>query len=140
MNNGCICCTVRGDLIKILHKLLRRTDRLDSIIIETTGLADPAPVAQSFFVDEYLQVCTMDESKNSLTMYAGHLPISKCFSCSARQDWMVSLQSLMRSILFSTWMRRSVRELKTSLWSKLHSQTASFSTSWILFLQQRWLL
>lgn len=58
MNNGCICCTVRGDLIKILHKLLQRSDPLDAIIIETTGLADPAPVAQTFFVDEYLQVCT----------------------------------------------------------------------------------
>lgn len=58
MNNGCICCTVRGDLIKILYKLLQRTDPLDAIIIETTGLADPAPVAQTFFVDEYLQVCT----------------------------------------------------------------------------------
>eukprot|EP00889_Picochlorum_renovo_P000431 jgi/Picre1/27461/NNA_000428.t1 len=55
MNNGCICCTVRGDLIKILHKLLQRSDPLDAIIIETTGLADPAPVAQTFFVDEYLQ-------------------------------------------------------------------------------------
>ena len=51
MNNGCICCTVRGDLIRILGTLMRRRDRFDRIVIETTGLADPAPVAQTFFVD-----------------------------------------------------------------------------------------
>lgn len=55
MNNGCICCTVRGDLIRILSKILRRKTKFDAIIIETTGLADPAPVAQTFFVDESLQ-------------------------------------------------------------------------------------
>lgn len=55
MNNGCICCTVRGDLIRILGTLLRRTDRFDQILIETTGLADPAPVAQTFFMDEELR-------------------------------------------------------------------------------------
>jgi G3E family GTPase len=52
MNNGCICCTVRGDLIRIVNALLKRKDRFDGIIVETTGLADPAPVAQTFFVDE----------------------------------------------------------------------------------------
>jgi G3E family GTPase len=52
MNNGCICCTVRGDLIRILGGLMRRKNRFDGIIVETTGLADPAPVAQTFFVDE----------------------------------------------------------------------------------------
>ncbi len=51
MNNGCICCTVRGDLIRILSRLLRRRGKFDGIIVETTGLADPAPVAQTFFVD-----------------------------------------------------------------------------------------
>ncbi|MCA2984703.1 MAG: CobW family GTP-binding protein [Gemmatimonas sp.] len=55
MNNGCICCTVRGDLIRILGSLMRRRDRFDAILIETTGLADPAPVAQTFFVDEEMQ-------------------------------------------------------------------------------------
>lgn len=55
MNNGCICCTVRGDLIRILHKLLKRKNQFDAILIETTGLADPAPVAQTFFVDEELK-------------------------------------------------------------------------------------
>ncbi|MCS0497429.1 CobW family GTP-binding protein [Ancylobacter mangrovi] len=52
MNNGCICCTVRGDLIRIIDGLLRRKGDFDGIIVETTGLADPAPVAQTFFVDE----------------------------------------------------------------------------------------
>ena len=55
MNNGCICCTVRGDLIRILGALMRRRDRFDQILIETTGLADPAPVAQTFFVDDEIR-------------------------------------------------------------------------------------
>ena len=55
MNNGCICCTVRGDLIRILGQLMRRKDRFDHIVIETTGLADPAPVAQTFFVDDEMK-------------------------------------------------------------------------------------
>ncbi len=52
MNNGCICCSVRGDLIRILGRLLKRKDKLDGILIETTGLANPAPVAQTFFTDD----------------------------------------------------------------------------------------
>jgi G3E family GTPase len=52
MNNGCICCTVRGDLIRIIDGLMRRKGKFDAIIVETTGLADPAPVAQTFFVDD----------------------------------------------------------------------------------------
>ena len=52
MNNGCICCTVRGDLIRIIEGLMKRKGKFDAIIVETTGLADPAPVAQTFFVDE----------------------------------------------------------------------------------------
>jgi G3E family GTPase len=52
MNNGCICCTVRGDLIRIISTLMKRTEQFDGMIIETTGLADPAPVVQTFFVDE----------------------------------------------------------------------------------------
>src|SRR5262245_28886157 len=54
MNNGCICCTVRGDLIRILGNLMKRRDRFDYVLIETTGLADPGPVAQTFFVDDEL--------------------------------------------------------------------------------------
>jgi len=52
MNNGCICCTVRGDLIRIVGGLMKRPGKLDGIIVETTGLANPAPVAQTFFVDD----------------------------------------------------------------------------------------
>ena len=52
MNNGCICCTVRGDLIRILDQLMKRKDKLDYIIVETTGMANPAPVAQTFWVDD----------------------------------------------------------------------------------------
>ena len=56
MNNGCICCTVRGDLVRILGELAAKrkagTVKFDRVVIETTGLADPAPVAQTFFVDE----------------------------------------------------------------------------------------
>jgi G3E family GTPase len=62
MNNGCICCTVRGDLIRILGKLLKRKDKFDYILIETTGMADPAPVAQTFFSD--------DEMKDALQLDA----------------------------------------------------------------------
>jgi len=51
MNNGCICCTVRGDLLRVLARLMKRKDRLDAVLIETTGLANPAPVAQTFFSD-----------------------------------------------------------------------------------------
>lgn len=55
MNNGCICCTVRGDLIRIIGNLMRPRNQFDHLVIETTGLADPAPVIQTFFVDEDLQ-------------------------------------------------------------------------------------
>jgi G3E family GTPase len=58
MNNGCICCTVRGDLMRIIGNLMRRRDRFDRLVIETTGLADPAPVIQTFFVDEDVQLQT----------------------------------------------------------------------------------
>jgi G3E family GTPase len=52
MNNGCVCCTVRGDLVRIIDGLMRRKGKFDAIIVETTGLADPAPVAQTFFMDD----------------------------------------------------------------------------------------
>ncbi|GAB4521236.1 MAG: GTP-binding protein [Roseibium sp.] len=73
MNNGCICCTVRGDLIRIMSGLLKRADQLDGVLIETTGLADPAPVIQTFFVDDDLRdrialdsVVTMVDAKHFL--------------------------------------------------------------------------
>src|SRR4051812_6221957 len=55
MNNGCICCTVRGDLIRILGNLMARRDKFDRIVLETTGLANPGPVAQTFFVDDAMR-------------------------------------------------------------------------------------
>ena len=58
MNNGCICCTVRGDLIRIVGALMKRAKKFDGIIVETTGLANPAPVAQTFFVDEGVRAKT----------------------------------------------------------------------------------
>ena len=58
MNNGCVCCTVRGDLIRILNGLMKRVDGFDGILIETTGLADPAPVAQTFFMDDDVRAKT----------------------------------------------------------------------------------
>jgi G3E family GTPase len=74
MNNGCICCTVRGDLIRILGNLMKRQDRFDQIVIETTGLADPAPVAQTFFVDDEIAgqlrldaIVTVVDAKHLLT-------------------------------------------------------------------------
>ena len=73
MNNGCICCTVRGDLIRIVGGLMKRRAKFDGIIIETTGLADPAPVAQTFFVDDTVRektrldaIVTVVDAKNLL--------------------------------------------------------------------------
>ncbi len=62
MNNGCICCTVRGDLIRTVQGLLAKGGDFDAIVVETTGLADPGPVAQTFFVDGYLKARTMLDS------------------------------------------------------------------------------
>ncbi len=58
MNNGCLCCSVRGDLIRILTGLMKRKTKFDGILVETTGLADPGPVAQTFFVDESIRAHT----------------------------------------------------------------------------------
>jgi len=73
MNNGCICCTVRGDLIRIIDGLMKRKGCFDAILIETTGLADPAPVAQTFFVDDEVRsrtkldsIVTVVDAKNFL--------------------------------------------------------------------------
>lgn len=59
MNNGCICCTVRGDLIRMIENLMKRRDRFDHLVIETTGLADPAPVIQTFFMDDAVKEQTL---------------------------------------------------------------------------------
>ncbi|WP_375650898.1 CobW family GTP-binding protein [Bartonella sp. OT172YNZD] len=73
MNNGCVCCTVRGDLIRILESLMQRSHRFDAIIIETTGLADPIPVAQTFFMDDTIHEKTALDSVIAV-VDAKHLP------------------------------------------------------------------
>ncbi len=77
MNNGCVCCTVRGDLIRIIEGLLRRNQKFDGILVETTGLAKPAPVAQTFFVDDDVRaktsldaIVTVVDAKNILERLA----------------------------------------------------------------------
>jgi G3E family GTPase len=73
MNNGCVCCTVRGDLIRIVGGLMKRRDKFDGIIIETTGLANPAPVAQTFFVDDTVRAKTRLDAIVTV-VDAKHLP------------------------------------------------------------------
>lgn len=74
MNNGCVCCTVRGDLIRVVQGLTRRPGRFDAIIVETTGLADPAPVAQTFFMDDDVRAKTKLDAVIAL-VDAKHLPL-----------------------------------------------------------------
>ena len=74
MNNGCVCCTVRGDLIRVLSGLMRRKGKFDAIIIETTGLADPGPVAQTFFVDDDVRAKAELDSVTTV-VDAKHLPL-----------------------------------------------------------------
>ncbi|MBI3507192.1 MAG: GTP-binding protein [Proteobacteria bacterium] len=74
MNNGCICCTVRGDLIRTIGGLMKRADKLDGIIVETTGLADPAPVAQTFFTDDEVKAKTRLDAVVTL-VDAKHFPL-----------------------------------------------------------------
>ncbi|HTV68404.1 MAG TPA: GTP-binding protein [Rhizobiaceae bacterium] len=74
MNNGCVCCTVRGDLIRTVEGLMRRPGRFDAILVETTGLADPVPVAQTFFMDEDVRAKTKLDAVVAL-VDAKHLPL-----------------------------------------------------------------
>ena len=74
MNNGCICCTVRGDLIRVVEGLMRRPGRFDGIIVETTGLADPVPVAQTFFMDDDVRAKSQLDAVVAL-VDAKHLPL-----------------------------------------------------------------
>jgi len=74
MNNGCVCCTVRGDLVRVVEGLMRRPGRFDAIVVETTGLADPAPVAQTFFMDEDVRRKTRLDAVVAL-VDAKHLPL-----------------------------------------------------------------
>jgi G3E family GTPase len=75
MNNGCICCTVRGDLIRVIAGLMKRASSFDGILIETTGLADPAPVAQTFFADPDVAAKTKLDSILAV-VDAKHFPLS----------------------------------------------------------------
>jgi G3E family GTPase len=74
MNNGCVCCTVRGDLVRVVEGLMRRPGRFDAIVVETTGLADPAPVAQTFFMDDDVRAKTRLDAVVAL-VDAKHLPL-----------------------------------------------------------------
>ncbi len=74
MNNGCICCTVRGDLVRVVEGLVRRKGRFDAIIVETTGLADPVPVVQTFFMDDDVRARTRLDAVVAL-VDARHLPL-----------------------------------------------------------------
>ncbi|KQS76557.1 cobalamin biosynthesis protein CobW [Rhizobium sp. Leaf384] len=74
MNNGCVCCTVRGDLIRVVEGLMKRPGRFDAIIVETTGLADPVPVAQTFFMDDDVRAKTELDAVIAL-VDAKHLPL-----------------------------------------------------------------
>ena len=100
MNNGCICCTVRQDLIRILNKLMRRKDAFDHIIIETTGLADPAPVAQTFFVDEDLKEKTVPRRHPH--------------------------RRRRRASIRPTWTKSSRTGWRTNRWSRSHSPIKSY--------------
>lgn len=84
MNNGCLCCSVRGDLIRILGRLLKRKDTLDGILIETTGLANPAPVAQTFFTDDEMRaayrldsIVTVVDAKHILQHFDADEPVKQ---------------------------------------------------------------
>ena len=70
MSNGCICCTVRGDLIRVLGNLMKRRDKFDYVLVETTGLADPGPVAQTFFMDDEIRAEVDTQARFGL--YAQH--------------------------------------------------------------------
>jgi G3E family GTPase len=74
MNNGCVCCTVRGDLIRVVEGLMKRPGRFDAIVVETTGLADPVPVAQTFFMDDDVRTKTKLDAVVAL-VDAKHLPL-----------------------------------------------------------------
>jgi G3E family GTPase len=85
MNNGCVCCTVRGDLIRTLHGLLSRRGNFDAIVVETTGLADPGPVAQTFFVDQFLQARTFLDSVTTV-VDANHILLRLADSREAKEQ------------------------------------------------------
>jgi G3E family GTPase len=85
MNNGCVCCTVRGDLIRVVQGLMKRKGGFDAIIVETTGLADPGPVAQTFFVDDDVKAKTRLDSVTTV-VDAKHILLRLSDSREAREQ------------------------------------------------------
>jgi G3E family GTPase len=127
MNNGCICCTVRGDLIRILGNLLKRRDRFDRILVETTGMADPGPVAQTFLVDPDVAANTVldgivtvvdaahiaqhlddgsDESRSQIA-FADSILINKCDVVPERE--LVAVERRVRGINAAARLHRAIR-------------------------------
>ena len=96
MNNGCVCCTVRGDLIRVVEGLMRRPGRFDGIIVETTGLADPVPVAQTFFMDDDVRAKTELDAVVAL-VDAKHLPLRLKDSREAEDQIIVGARRYPRS-------------------------------------------
>ncbi|QUD86558.1 CobW family GTP-binding protein [Phenylobacterium montanum] len=85
MNNGCVCCTVRGDLIRVVQGLAKRKGGFDAIVVETTGLADPGPVAQTFFVDDDVKAKTQLDSVTTV-VDAKHILLRLSDSKEAREQ------------------------------------------------------
>jgi len=97
MNNGCVCCTVRGDLIRVVSGLMKRKGGFDAIIVETTGLADPGPVAQTFFVDDDVRAKTELDSVTTV-VDAKHLPLRLADSKEAAEQVAFADQIILNKI------------------------------------------
>ena len=97
MNNGCVCCTVRGDLIRVVQGLMKRKGGFDAIIVETTGLADPGPVAQTFFVDEDVRAKTQLDSVTTV-VDAKHLMLRLADSKEAAEQIAFADQIILNKI------------------------------------------
>ncbi len=85
LNNGCVCCTVRGDLVRMAHRLLARPAGFDAIVVETSGLADPGPVAQTFFLDQFLAERTALDSVTTV-VDAKHILLRLADSAEAEEQ------------------------------------------------------
>ncbi|WP_455473896.1 CobW family GTP-binding protein [Bartonella sp. B30(2025)] len=123
MNNGCVCCTIRGDLIRVLESLMQRAHRFDAIIIETTGLADPAPVAQTFFMDDTLHRKTALDSIIAV-VDAKHFPLQLKKSREAEEQIAFSdIILLNKTDLVSTEERAHVESLILAInpWAILYA-------------------
>ncbi len=114
MNNGCICCTVRGDLIRILGRLMKRKHKFDHILIETTGMADPGPVAQTFFMDDEMKdklrldaIITVVDAKHVLQ----HLDSDECNAQLAFADVVLLNKTDLISDVQQTAVEQQVRRL-----------------------------